>query len=94
MPIGGFLDSFPTALFVAAHLLFLVVGLWAIRRTSGTAPAISRAIVLYAVAQLVFLGVFGGALTLKMGVLIEQTLMVALVIWIAIGATRAAGAGR
>ena len=82
MPVGGFLDQLPVVLFVAAHIAFLVVAVWAIRRTGGAAWA--PAFVLYAAAQLVFLAVFGGALTLKMGVLIEQTLMVALVIWIAL----------
>jgi hypothetical protein len=92
MPFGGFLDDLPTVLFVAAHVMFLAVGIWAIRRTSGL--AFSRALVLYAIAQVVFLGVFGGALTLKMGVLIDQTLMVALVIWIALRATRSPEAAR
>lgn len=94
MPLGGFLDELPTALFVAAHVMFLAIGIWAIRRTGAAGLAFSRALVLYATAQVVFLGVFGGALTLKMGVLTEQTLMVALVIWIAVRATRGAGIAR
>lgn len=87
MPVGGFLDQLPVILFVAAHITFLVAAVWAIRRTGGAAWA--PAFGLYAVAQIVFLAVFGGALTLKMGVLIEQTLMVALVIWIALRAVAA-----
>lgn len=90
MPVGGFLDQLPVVLFVAAHIAFLVVGIWAIRRTGRAAWA--PALVLYAAAQLVFLAVFGGALTLKMGVLIEQTLMAALVIWIAARSTAAEAA--
>ena len=82
MPFGGFLDQLPVVLFVAAHVAFLVVAIWAIRRTGSAAWA--PAFILYAAAQLVFLAVFGGMLTLKMGVLIEQTLMASLVVWIAL----------
>lgn len=80
MPIGGFLDALPVALFVAAHLAFLVVGIWAIRRATTAGALYAPALALYAIAQVVFLAVFAGALTLKMGVLIEQTLVVALVV--------------
>lgn len=86
MPVGGFLDSLPSALFVAAHLAFLVVGIWAIRQLRRSGAAYAPALVLYAAAQLVFLAVFGGVLTLKMGVLIEQTLVVAMVIWLTVRA--------
>lgn len=86
MPLGGFLDTLPSALFVAAHLAFLVVGIWAIRQLSRSGAAQAPALVLYAAAQVVFLAVFGGALTLKMGVLIEQTLVVVMVIWLTIRA--------
>lgn len=86
MPVGGFLDSLPSALFVAAHLAFLVVGLWAIRRLSRSGIAYASALALYVAAQIIFLAVFGGALTLKMGVLIEQTLVVVMVIWLTIRA--------
>lgn len=86
MPVGGFLDTLPTALFVAAHLAFLVVGIWAIRQLSRSGAAYAPALALYAAAQIVFLAVFGGALTLKMGVLIEQTLVVVMVIWLTIRA--------
>ena len=32
MPLGTLLDSFPSAIFIAAHLLFLVLGVWTVRR--------------------------------------------------------------
>lgn len=79
MPVGGFLDSFPTLVFVVAHVLFAVVGLWAVR-TAG-APFASL-FWLYILSQIGFLAVFGGILTLKTGVLLEQTLMLIFVILI------------
>lgn len=89
MPIGTFLDDFPKALFVAAHVLFLLVGLWAIRRASAAKQPYAAPLWLYIVSQPVFLLFFGGAITLKMAVLAEQTLLVAMVIWLAVLAKRA-----
>ncbi|MBI4339127.1 MAG: hypothetical protein HY680_04145 [Chloroflexi bacterium] len=86
MPIGGFLDDLPKALFILAHLVFLVVGLWAIRRLTQAKQSYAAALWLYIASQVVFLGFFGGVITLKMAVLIEQTLLVILVVWIAIKA--------
>ena len=80
MPIGGFLDSFPTMLFVAAHVLFLGVGIWAMRRAAQAKLPFSSAFWLYIVSQVGFLAVFGGVLTLKMGVLLEQTLILIFVL--------------
>jgi hypothetical protein len=89
MPIGGFLDSIPTALFVTVHLAELAIGLWAIRSlTTGRAPY-AYAFVLYAISQIGFLTVFGGAITLKFGVLIEQMLVLVMVLWIALRTKRA-----
>ena len=42
--------------------------------------ALSSAFLLYVVSQIVFLAYFGGALTLKMAVLIEQMLMLIFVV--------------
>ena len=92
MPVGGFLDSFPVALFVAVHLMELAIGVWAIRSlTTGRAPY-AYAFVLYAISQIGFLTVFGGAITLKFGVLIEQMLVLAMVLWIALRSKRATAA--
>jgi len=77
MPVGGFLDSFPSLVFVAAHVLFLLVGVWAVR-TAGLPFA--SAFWLYILSQIGFLAVFGGIMTLKMGVLLEQTLMLIFVV--------------
>jgi len=89
MPFGGFLDSFPTALFITVHIAELAVGLWAIRALSSGRAPYAYALVLYAISQLGFLAVFGGAFTLKFGVLIEQMLVLAMVVWIAVRGQRA-----
>ena len=92
MPVGGFLDSIPTAVFVSVHLVELAIGVWAIRSlTTGRAPY-AYAFALYAISQIGFLTVFGGAITLKFGVLIEQMLVLAMVLWIALRTRRAATA--
>lgn len=88
MPFGGFLDSIPVAVFVSVHLAELAIGVWAIRSlTNGKAPY-AYAFALYAVSQIAFLTVFGGAITLKFGVLMEQMLVLAMVLWIALRTRR------
>lgn len=72
MPLGTFLDSMPALLFVAAHVLFLGV-IWAASASSASV------FWLYAASQLIFLAFFGGIVTMKMAVLIEQTLIVIMV---------------
>lgn len=83
MPIGGFLDSFPAILFVVVHLVFLGVGVWALWKTQQNGMSYAWAFGLYALSQIVFLGFFGGVITIKMAVLLEQILLVIAVIWIA-----------
>ena len=83
MPIGSFLDSFPSLIFVAAHVMFLVVGVWAWRRVGTGGRRLAPTFWLYIAAQAIFLGFFGGILTMKMAVLLEQTLMVVMVIALA-----------
>jgi hypothetical protein len=80
MPVGGFLDSFPALVFIVAHVAFLAVGVWAMRRAAQSKLPFSSAFWLYIVSQVGFLAVFGGALTLRMGVLLEQTLILIFVI--------------
>ena len=81
MPFGAFLDQLPAALFIAAHFMFLGIGAWAVYST-GRSPAIARAFGLYAASQVLLLGVFFGVFTLKMAVLLEQTLIAVLVVTI------------
>jgi len=83
MPIGEFLDSFPSMLFVGAHVMFLLVGVWAWKKAAGSGKKFAPAFWLYVVSQLVFLAFFGGVFTMKMAVLLEQTLIVVMVFWVA-----------
>ena len=83
MPIGGFLESFPTIMFVGAHVVFLVVALWAVKKTTEDKSGYAWAFWLYAASQVIFLGFFSGVLTMKMAVLLEQTLIVVMVLRIA-----------
>lgn len=78
MPFGAFLDSFPSAIFVGAHLLFLSLGVWAIRHAGAAKYA--PAFWLYVLSQVFFLAFFGGALTMKMAVLVEQMLVAGMVL--------------
>jgi len=90
MPMGSFLDSLPTMMFVAAHVVFLAVGIWAVTQAKKNKARFASAFWLYAVSQIVFLSFFGGLITMKMAVLVEQTLIVIMVIWIALNRTDAA----
>ena len=85
LPFGTFLDDLPKMLYVVAHVLFLGIGVWLWAR-SGGALAHPEALLLYAVSQIVFFGYFANWITMKMAVLTEQTLMVAMVLLIALGA--------
>lgn len=82
MPIGDVLDSLPTMLYVAVHVLFLAVGLWAWKKASDSKQAFAPAFWLYIASQVVFLSFFGGMITMKMAVLLEQTLIVVMIIYI------------
>ena len=82
MPIGNFLDSLPAMLFVAVHLVFLLAGLWAWKKATDNKLPFASAFWLYIATQVVFLSFFGGVITMKMAVLIEQTLMVIMVLYI------------
>ena len=81
---GGFLDAWPKALFVLAHLAFLAVGivLW----LQASLANQSVALALYIVSQLGFLAFFANLITMKMAVLVEQMLMLAMV-WLLAGAS-------
>ena len=54
MPIGGFLDTFPAMLYVAAHVIFLLVGLWAVKRATDDHARFASALWLYVLSQPVF----------------------------------------
>ena len=88
MPFGTFLDSLPSILFVGAHVAFLIAGVWVARSASRTRASFAPFVWLYVVSQAVFLGYFGGAITMKMAVLTEQTMMIVLVAALALAKTR------
>ena len=94
MPFGGFLDSLPAIVFIVVHLAALALGLWAIWRANADGMTYAWAFGLYALSQIVFLGFFGGVITIKMAVLLEQILIAALVIWIAVAPMMRRGAAR
>jgi hypothetical protein len=58
----------------------LIVGVWAVGRAKQAARPSGSLFWLYVISQLFFLGFFGGVLTLKMAVLLEQTLMLVFVV--------------
>lgn len=86
MPIGGFLDGLPTMMFVVVHAILLLIGLWAVKNAKSKKLKYASAFWLYALVHVGFLSVFGGLLTLKMGVFLEQILIVIMVIWISMRA--------
>ena len=86
MPLGGFLDTMPAGLFISAHILFLIVGIWVAKRAMDNKLPYAGAFWLYVITQLIFLAVFGKWFTLKLGVLLEQTLLVIMIIWITVKA--------
>jgi len=67
----------------------VVVGVWAANQVSRARAAFAAVMWLYALSQVVFLAYFGGAITMKMAVLTEQTLMLGI---IAVIATRSRAA--
>lgn len=82
MPLGTFLDSFPTALFVTVHILLLLVGLWAAKKAMDMKLPYASAFCLYPIVHIGFLAYFGGFFTFKMAVFLEQVLIVSMVVWI------------
>ena len=87
LPLGKFLDDLPKTLYVAAHVVFLGIGIWLWARAQGSGLPYSEALLLYSLSQIVFFGYFANGITLKMAVLAEQTLMVAMVLLIVLRAT-------
>ena len=83
MAIGGFLDTLPTMMFVIIHIILLLIGLWVVKKANDRKLKYAKAFWLYPLVHIGFLSVFGGLLTLKMGVFIEQVLILIMVLWIA-----------
>ena len=86
MPIGTFLDSLPPSLFIVVHIAFLLVGVWAAKNAMKKQLRYASAFWLYVLVHIGFLAFFGGVFTLKMSVLLEQMLLLAMVLWISLKA--------
>lgn len=67
--------------------MFLAVGLGLWARANNYALPYSGALALYALSQLGFFAYFSNGITMKMAVLIEQTLVFAMVLLIVFRAT-------
>ena len=74
-PFGGFLERLPQAMYVMAHVIFLAAGAWMAVRASDNGLPNSEALALYAISQVGFLAYFARAITMKLAVLVEQTLV-------------------
>ena len=85
-PFGAFLDDLPKTLYVVAHVAFLGVGLWLWVRAGSTAFPHPNALLLYVASQAVFFAFFANWITMKMAVLVEQTLMAIMVCALVLGA--------
>ena len=82
MAIGVLLDTFPVMVFVIVHAILLLIAFWAIKKASDKRAKYAKAFWLYVLVHVGFLAVFSGFLTLKMGVFIEQILILIMVLWI------------
>ena len=83
-PFGGFLDLLPNAMYALVHVVFLAAGAWMATRGSASPLEHPEAIGLYVASQVGFLAFFARAITMKMAVLIEQTLIFVMLLLIAI----------
>ena len=82
MPLGSFLDTLPPMLFIVAHIIFLIIGIWAANKAAAKHLPYAKAFWLYVIVHLGFLGYLTGIFTMRMSVLLEQMLIVVMVIWI------------
>ena len=82
MPFGDFLDTLPVAMFMVIHAVLLIIGLWAYKKTSMSKLKYAQAFLLYSLVHVNFLAALAGFYTLKMGIVIEQVLILAMVLWI------------
>ena len=87
MPIGHFLEDFKPTIFIAAHIAFLTVGILSFLWAKSNKRSYANLLLLYIATQLIFLAMFGGVFTMKMAVLLEQTVIVVMVVLL--GRTRA-----
>ena len=86
-PAGRFLDKVPQAMYAAAHVMFLAVGIWFWARAEGASLPYAGAFGLYLVTQVGFLAFFGWLITMKTAVLVEQSLLLVMLLLIVLKAT-------
>ena len=86
-PAGRFLDDVPQVLYALAHVMFLATGIWLWARAQDASLPYAAAFTLYVVSQVGFLAFFARLITMKTAVLIEQTLMFAMLLLIVLKAT-------
>jgi hypothetical protein len=87
VPAGRALDDVPKTLYVLAHVMFLVIGIWLWVRAAQHALPYSGAMALYVISQVGFLAYFANVITMKAAVLLEQMAVVAMLILIILLAT-------
>ncbi len=68
--------------------MMILVGLWAVRRAGKGSSKLAAPLWLYVASQPLFLLFWADVLTLKMTAVAEQTLIVVMIIWLAVGASR------
>ncbi len=83
MPLGSFLNTLSPTFFICVHILFFLLGFWAVMKAKRDKRSFASLLMLYVLAQLVFIGYFAGVFNMKLAVLIEQILMVILVCGVA-----------
>ena len=74
-PFGGFLERLPQAMYALAHVAFLAAGVWLFTRASDGSLGRPEALGLYVASQAGFLAYFARVITMKLAVLVEQTLV-------------------
>jgi hypothetical protein len=86
-PAGRFLDDLPNGLYLVAHIAFLGASVGLLARANDYALPYSGAFVLYVLSQVGFLTYFAKLITMKTAVLLEQSLIFVMLVWIVLKAT-------
>ena len=87
------MDSIPNYMLIAIHVVLMIVGIWAWKRASDAKASYAPAFWLFIASQPVFIAHFVGTtgiITIRMAIVIEQTLVVVMVAWIALKAGKKA----
>lgn len=82
MPFGDFLNNWPDAIFITAHVLLLLVGAWAAMTAKKNGAPYANAFWLYVVVHLGFLAYLFDWFVIRASVLLEQMLILVMIVWI------------